>query len=127
MYNAASEYNGAGEICVTNISQPFFDYFAPEARLQAGKAYSKRSAQYQKAIGSLQGWGDAFMRRIKFYTPADGHLTEEYDRNTGQAVGVADLTWSYASVLTAAFARAEMMGDKDYVKKLADRGFVPNS
>ena len=50
------------------------------------------------------------MRTVKYYTPADGHLAEEFNRDTGVAQGAADLTWSYASVLTAAFARAEERG-----------------
>jgi glucoamylase len=29
------------------------------------------------------------------------------------------LTWSYASLLTAAFARADLSGDKSYAQKLA--------
>lgn len=126
MYGAVSEYKVAGHIRVTNISQPFFDYFAPQAKLRAGHTVPKGNKAFQQTLSSLEGWGDAFMRRIKHSTPADGHLREEFDRETGEGVGVADLTWSYASVLTAAFARAEVSGQKGYVTELADRGFVPN-
>lgn len=45
-------------------------------------------------IAALHGWGDAFMRTFKYYTPADGHLSEEIDRDTGKAVGAIDLTVS---------------------------------
>lgn len=67
------------------------------------------------------------MRTIKFYTPADGSLTEEIDRTTGRPVGAIHLTWSYASILTAAFARAQAMGDTTYITQLAALGAAPNA
>lgn len=127
MYAASSTYDDANSITVTNISEPFFDYFTPEAKLQAGQTYKQSSQQFKKAIDGLNGWGDAFMRTVKFYTPGDGHLSEEIDRDSGVPVGAADLTWSYASVLTAAFARASTQGKKHYVRDLANLGFTPNS
>lgn len=123
MYTASSEYTSAGSVAVTSISKPFFDYFAPEAGLKSGQTYKAGSKQFTNTIASLNGWGDAFMRRVKYHTPANGHLHEEINRNTGVPQGAADLTWSYASVLTAANARAEVMGQKNYFKVLANRGY----
>lgn len=73
-------------------------------------------------IASLQGWGDAFMRRIAFHTPSDGHLSEEFDRVTGVPVGAQDLTWSYAALLTASFARAAAISGSEnlYITLLAN-------
>lgn len=127
MYSASTAYDSAGSITVTDVSKPFFDYFAPAAALQVGQTYSSSSKKYDQAISSLNGWGDAFMRTVKYYTPANGHLAEEYDRDTGVPQGAVDLTWSYASVLTAAFARAEARGEKNYAKHLANLGFEANS
>ncbi|TKA68494.1 hypothetical protein B0A55_08791 [Friedmanniomyces simplex] len=127
LYSASTEYGGAGSISITNTSKPFFDYFAPAAGLQVGQTYNYGSQKYNQAINGLNGWGDAFMRTVKHYTPADGYLSEEYNRNTGVPQGAADLTWSYASVLTAAFARAELRGQKAYVKSLADLGITANT
>jgi glucoamylase len=39
------------------------------------------------------------------YTPSDGSLSEQYIRSSGVPTSAADLTWSYASVLTAFDAR----------------------
>ncbi|TKA74450.1 hypothetical protein B0A55_05073, partial [Friedmanniomyces simplex] len=89
--------------------------------------YNYGSQKYNQAINGLNGWGDAFMRTVKHYTPANGYLSEEYNRNTGVPQGAADLTWSYASVLTAAFARAELRGQKAYAKSLADLGITANT
>ncbi|KAK5130281.1 hypothetical protein LTR08_002241 [Meristemomyces frigidus] len=127
MYSASTEFGDAGSISITNTSKPFFDYFAPGAGLQVGQSYEFGSNKYNAAINGLNGWGDAFLRTIKYYTPADGHLSEEFNRNTGVAQGAADLTWSYASVLTAAFARAELRGQKAYAKNLANLGVTANT
>lgn len=121
-YRAAASYNTSGSIAVTNTSLPFWTYFAPSANATAGSTYSSSSATYGSLIDSLVGWADAFVRRIKYHTPAGGHLSEEFNRNTGVAQGAADLTWSYASLLTTAFARAELMGDTSYIPALADMG-----
>ncbi|KAF2482649.1 glucoamylase precursor [Neohortaea acidophila] len=127
MYAASSEYAAAKTISVTNVSLPFFTYFAPEAKLQVGKSYSSTSSQFKQVIQSLDGWGDAFMRTIKYYTPAGGNLHEEFNRNTGAPQGASALTWSFASVLTAAFARAELRGNGSYIESLANLGFKANS
>ncbi|KAK0969984.1 hypothetical protein LTS01_015969 [Friedmanniomyces endolithicus] len=126
-YSASTSYADAGSISLTNTSKPFFDYFAPAAGLQVGQTYTYGSRKYNQAISGLNGWGDAFLRTVKHYTPADGYLSEEYNRNTGVPQGAGDLTWSYASVLTAAFARAEVRGQKGYVRNLADLGVVGNT
>ena len=127
LYSASSAFASAGSITVTNTSLPFWTYYAPLAALQSGETYSYGSKKYNAAINALNGWGDAYMRTVKYYTPAGGRLAEEYNRNTGVAQGAADLTWSYASLLTAAFARAETRAQKAYVGKLADLGVAANT
>lgn len=39
------------------------------------------------------------------YTPSDGGLAEQFDKSTGAPLSAVDLTWSYASALTAFAAR----------------------
>ncbi|TKA51591.1 hypothetical protein B0A49_11671 [Cryomyces minteri] len=124
LYRASAEYTATGSLAVTTTSLPFFAYFAPDAGLAAGQTYKAGSQQFEAAVAALQGWADAFIRRIKFQTPTDGHLAEEFNRDTGVAQGAKDLTWSYASLLTAAFARAQVTGDKNYVKHLANLGLT---
>jgi glucoamylase len=45
------------------------------------------------------------MATIKDFTPADGHLAEQFDRATGVPVSARDLTWSYAAFVSAARTR----------------------
>ncbi|EMC92356.1 glycoside hydrolase family 15 protein [Baudoinia panamericana UAMH 10762] len=82
MYSLSSTFGAAQAITVTNVSKPFFDYFAPQAGLQTGETYTYGTQKYNQAIGGINGWGDAFMRTVKYYTPADGRLAEEFNRNT---------------------------------------------
>jgi glucoamylase len=49
--------------------------------------------------------GDAFLRRACFHTLPDGHISEQINRNTGYMQSARDLTWSYASYLTAFWQR----------------------
>lgn len=127
MYSASSEYSSANSISVTNYSKPFFDYFAPEAGVEVGTSYQSGSQEFNHIIESLNGWGDAFLRTVQYYTPSNGHLTEEINKDTGKPQGAADLTWSYASFLTAAMARADLRGDNGYAKDLANLGVAKNS
>ena len=126
MYASSAEYALAGSISVTNTSLPFWAYFAPKANLHAGQTYAQNSKQFRAATNALNGWGDAFFRTINFYTPSGGHLAEEINRDNGDPQGAADLTWSYASVLTAAFARAKVSGPTSYVSDLANLGIQAN-
>ena len=122
-YLAAAEFQSNGNIAVTNTSLPFWQFFAPSASLAAGQTYVIDSAEFGAAISGLEGWADAFMRRVKYHEPADGRFAEEYNRDTGNNTGAQDLTWSYASILTAAFARAKLRNDDGYVTDVANSGF----
>jgi glucoamylase len=119
-YRAALFFRTGGSFTVSSTSLPFWQYFAPAANVTAGQTYSSNDATFSAGISGIEGWADAFMRRIKYHTPADQRLTEEYSRHDGISTGALDLTWSYASVLSAAFARAALIGDTDYVRAVAD-------
>lgn len=127
MYRLSSSFVAARKIKVTSTSLPFWTYYSPQSAVTAGTTYAAGSTQFNNMIASLQGWGDAYMRTIKTYVPANGHLTEEIDRESGESVGAIDLTWSYASVLTAAFARAEAMQGTTYMQALANVVVTPNA
>lgn len=66
---------------------------------QAEIMYKSASTQYDI------DQADLVMKRVQYHVPADLHLTEQLDKNSGFCLGAADLTWSYVSFLTAAHAR----------------------
>jgi glucoamylase len=49
--------------------------------------------------------GDMFMRTVQAFTPASGHLSEQFDRTTGAQTSAKHLAWSYAAFITAAASR----------------------
>lgn len=127
MYRTAISFQTAGSIKVTKVSLPFWNYYSPQTNVTAGTTYAADSVTFSSLISSLQGWGDAYFRTVKYYMPADGNLPEEYNRDTGVPTGAISLTWSLASVLTASFARAELMNQTTYIQTLADIAVTPNT
>jgi len=123
-YRAAAELQARGSLSVSAASAPFWAYYAPGAGLAAGRTYAARAPPFADAVAALLGWADAFVRRVQFHAlAAAGHLAEEFNRDDGAQQGAADLTWSYAGLLTAAFARARVAGDDAYVNAVAELGF----
>lgn len=51
--------------------------------------------------------GDDFVARVKYHAYPNGSLSEQFHRDTGYMTSVEDLTWNYAAVLTAYWARTE--------------------
>jgi glucoamylase len=62
--------------------------------------YPKPSPAYKSITKAVRTYADGFISVVQEYTPANGGLSEEYERNTGVQKSSPDLTWSYASFLT---------------------------
>jgi glucoamylase len=88
---------------VTSTSLDFFRQF--ESSIGTG-TYPSDSSQYSKLISAIKPFADGFVEIAAKYTPSAGGLAEQFDKSTGQPLSAADLTWSYASVMTAASAYA---------------------
>ncbi|KAI8849815.1 Six-hairpin glycosidase-like protein [Chytridium lagenaria] len=105
--------NSAGQIVVTPLSRPFIMGDRPSG-LQAGNiapgTYAKGSAEFNAIIGGLQSVGDSYIRRSKTHGDINFRFGEQFLRSDGtpNGKGVRDLTWSYASFLTAHLAREEL-------------------
>lgn len=59
--------------------------------------------------------GDAFLKRLQYHSNPDGSLSEQMNRDSGFMQGAGDLTWSYASFLTALFAK-EKTDEMDHTR-----------
>ncbi|KZF26424.1 glycoside hydrolase family 15 protein [Xylona heveae TC161] len=119
LYRASIEFATSTSITVTTTSLPFWKYFAADVNVST-TTYHIWDPQFYELLAALQGWGDAFLRRVKYHTPSNGHLTEEFNRVTGQPQGAADLTWSYAALLTASFARETARANLLYPTEIAN-------
>jgi len=89
---------------VTAISLPFFKQFLPS--LTGKTTIAAGSDDYATVINSIKSFADGFVAIVARHTPADGGLSEQFKKDTGAPLSAADLTWSYASALTAFDARA---------------------
>ena len=90
------------EIAVTAASLAFFRQFIPT--LTTG-SYAASTSTYSTLITTVKDSADGFVLINAKHTPSDGELAEQYNRNDGSPLSARDLTWSYASALTAFAAR----------------------
>ncbi|KAL0956261.1 hypothetical protein HGRIS_002415 [Hohenbuehelia grisea] len=103
LYDALIVWKKQGSITVTPISQPFFASLSPGA---ATGTFAASSSTFTTLTTAVKTFADGFVAKVAQFTPSNGALAEQYNRNNGQPLSAADLTWSYASVLTAFSARA---------------------
>ncbi|KAF8158199.1 glucoamylase [Crassisporium funariophilum] len=102
LYDALIVWKRQRSLTVTSTSLAFFRQFSPS--VVPGK-YTALSRTYYTLMNAVETFADGFIAVNAKYTPADGALAEQFDRNTGVPLSAEDLTWSYASTLTAFAAR----------------------
>ena len=102
LYDAIIVWDKQQEINVTTTSLPFFSQFI--SAITTG-SYPASSSTYSTLLSSIKTFADGFVLVNAQYTPTDGGLAEQYTRNNGSPLSAKDLTWSYASALTAFAAR----------------------
>lgn len=49
--------------------------------------------------------GDGYLETVRRYTPADGELSEQFDRHDGHQTSARQLAWSYAAFISCVGAR----------------------
>jgi glucoamylase len=102
LYDALTVWDSQGEIEVTETSVGFFQLFLSSA--EEG-TYASDSDEYATIVAGVKEYADGFVEVVAQYTPDDGALSEQYDKSTGAQTSAVDLTWSYASAITAFRAR----------------------
>jgi len=107
LYAAAFQWGKQGSITVDAISLPFFKDLLPS--ITAG-TYAKGSSTYASIFSAVRTYADDYIAVVQKYTPANGGLAEQFNKNTGSPLSAVDLTWSYAAFLTAAQRRAGVVG-----------------
>ncbi|KAI5981706.1 glycoside hydrolase family 15 protein [Pisolithus albus] len=103
LYDALIVWNKQGYLDVTDVSLDFFRTF--DVSVSTG-TYTASSSTYGTLMCAIKSFADGFVAVNANYTPSDGSLAEQYSRTDGLPVSAVDLTWSYASALTA-FAALE--------------------
>lgn len=102
-YRAARSWVASGSLTITDLNQAFFSSLDASkfSSLQPGQTLSSGSRTFADIISTLQSAGDAQLRVIKLHTDNFGSLSEQFDRCKGFETSFGDLSWSYASLLTA--------------------------
>jgi glucoamylase len=93
-YTLAAEIRSSGQIPLDDLSAPFF--------AQSG---IDKSTAADAAANALVATGDAMVRAVVYHSD-NLEMSEQFDGTTGYERSVHNLTWSYASYLSALRARA---------------------
>ncbi|KAL8693611.1 MAG: hypothetical protein Q9224_003722 [Gallowayella concinna] len=106
LYDALYQFRRAGVLVVDSTSLPFFRDLDPSIAIGN---YSASSRVYCNITSAIQNYADDFVNVVRKYTPADGSLAEQLSRSDGNPLSAVDLTWSYASFLTAIDRRSSIV------------------
>lgn len=116
LYDAIYVWKRQGYLEITKVSLDFFNQFGTQYKV--GK-YKAGSSTYKKIISTVSTYADGFFEMVAENTPADGRLHEQYSGWNGTAVSARDLTWSYASFITAKAAREGKVPDSWAAKSIS--------
>lgn len=102
LYDAILTWQMQGYIQVTSTSLAFFTDLV--SGVTAG-TYQSSSSTYTSIINAVQTYADGYVQIVATYADSNGGLSEQFDKSTGAQTSAADLTWSYAALLSAANRR----------------------
>ncbi len=106
---AAREFMQRRAIPIHEASLAFFQDLledpADRDALRAGLVLTPAHPLFTKLILGLMRESDGYLARVKTHANADGSLSEQMDRQSGYMTSARDLTWNYASLLSALEAR----------------------
>lgn len=120
LYLTAHHFKKTGSIIITPISLTFFQRFISDLALSNNEplVISRGSEMFTKLVKGIKEWADTFLEDVSMkwagggaHGPRGGYgslgskMSEQIHRETGKMRGARELTWSYASFLTAIDAR----------------------
>lgn len=100
--NAAEQLQRAGKLDVTTRNQKFFSqFFKGRSAPRAGARLTQEDPRFQTVLQGLRKGANAFFDRALTHKATHGSMWEQFSRHDGYMRGAPDLSWSYASYLTA--------------------------
>ncbi|CEL63323.1 glucoamylase [Rhizoctonia solani AG-1 IB] len=103
LYYATYQWLKLGRIQITSLSLPFFQQIYPSAKVGSYFVVSKDGLEILLAV---RKYADQFVLVNQRFLGLNGGLAEQFERATGKPISAVDLTWSYASAITAFDARS---------------------
>jgi len=112
-YAIAKQLLKGRKVKLTFVTQQFFHQVAPLVQFEIDEVLSSKHASFEALIQSLIQQGDAILRSVKkhciTYNDTPLHMSEQIDRASGEQVSARDLSWSYASLLSAIYERDKVL------------------
>ncbi|KAJ8661718.1 hypothetical protein O0I10_002525 [Lichtheimia ornata] len=94
-------------ITVNDINGGFFArLFETSEDKVKGLSFRYGTKAFETLVDTMTTRADRFMATVQYHQHDNGSLSEQFNRWTGFEQGARDLTWSYASFISAADARA---------------------
>ncbi len=111
-YRVANTLRDRGDVTLSAANLPPLRALIGEgqaADLSVGRRLRGGDDLFVAILSSLCRKGDDFVRRTLAHA-ADGSLSEQIHRTSGKMTGAPDLTWSYASLISALLQRPDFAG-----------------
>jgi glucoamylase len=104
LYDAVAQWKARQSLSVDATSLAFFQDLFPSVTISTYTGNS--DSAFMRIIDGVTAYADSFVAVVEKYTPSNGSLSEEFNRDTGLPLSAYDLTWSYAAFVTMAQRRA---------------------
>jgi glucoamylase len=106
-YSAANLWQKQGKLAIDDTNHAFFAQLPVKGTVstQSGRTYAANQPEFHVLLQAIRDEGDSFLARAQFHADRGGALSEQINRDNGYMQGAHDLSWSYASFLTAVKAR----------------------
>lgn len=88
-----------------STSLAFFQDLYPSVEIRKYNSGNANSP-FAQIMDAVTAYADSFVAIAEKYTPTNGSLSEQFNRDTGVPLSAYDLTWSYAAFVTMAQRRA---------------------
>ncbi|KAF8855324.1 1, 4-alpha-D-glucan glucohydrolase [Acephala macrosclerotiorum] len=105
LYDAVAQWKARHNLIVDSTSLAFFQDVYPSVTIRQYNSGNANSP-FAQIVNAVTAYADSFVAVAEKYTPANGSLAEQFNRNTGVPLSANDLTWSYAAFVTMAQRRA---------------------
>ncbi|KFZ10301.1 hypothetical protein V501_05247 [Pseudogymnoascus sp. VKM F-4519 (FW-2642)] len=103
LYDAIAQWKTQRFISVDSTSLSFFKDLYPSIK---PKVYKSNTKEFTAILAAITTYADSFVAIAEKYTPADGSLSEQFNRTSGAPLSATHLTWSYAAFVTMSRRRA---------------------
>jgi glucoamylase len=103
LYDAVAQWKSQRFLQVDSTSLPFFKDLYPTIKTTKYKSGSK---EFSAILAAVTTYADSFVAIAAKYIPADGSLSEQFNRTSGAPLSATHLTWSYAAFVTMSQRRS---------------------